>query len=328
MGPGDLQEILKGLDLGTSRRLVVGRNTLDDAAVYRLSGEEALVSTVDFFTPVVDNPRSYGRIAVSNALSDVYAMGGKPVLALNILCFSEETIPKRVIRDILKGGAEKAREAGVVIGGGHSIEDKELKYGLCVTGTVKPDRVVRNSGARVGDVVILTKPLGIGLMTTGLKFGILKKPAVREVTRVMEELNGVPSKIMMRLGVHSCTDITGFGFLGHTSELAEASKVDIEIDFAKLPIMPEAYEMYKAEAIAGGLWTNKTFVSPKVVTENLSEAETNVLYDPQTSGGLLITLDGKKAGKMLDQLHRAGVKQARAVGKVFAKGRGRIIVRK
>jgi selenide,water dikinase len=328
VGPGDLQEILKGLNLGTSRRLLVGRNTLDDAAVYRLVGEEALVSTVDFFTPVVDNPRSYGRIAVSNALSDVYAMGGKPVLALNILCFSEETVPKRVIREILKGGAEKAREAGVVIGGGHSIEDKELKYGLCVTGTVRPDRVVRNSGARVGDVVILTKPLGIGLMTTGLKFGLLKKPAVRKVTRVMEELNRVPSKIMMRLGVHSCTDITGFGFLGHTSELAEASKVDIEIDFAKLPIMPEAYEMYKAEAIAGGLWTNKTFVSPKVATKNLSDTEINVLYDPQTSGGLLITLDGKKAGRMLEQLHRAGVKQARAIGKVFAKGRGRIIVRK
>jgi selenide,water dikinase len=306
----------------------VGRNTLDDAAVYRLGREEALVSTVDFFTPVVDNPRSYGRIAVSNALSDVYAMGGKPMLALNILCVSEETIPKRVIREILRGGAEKAREAGVVIGGGHSVEDKELKYGLCVTGTVRPDRVVRNSGARVGDVVILTKPLGIGLMTTGLKFGRLKKPGIRKVTRVMEELNAVPSRIMTRLGVHSCTDVTGFGFLGHASELAQASKVDIEIDFTKLPIMPEAYEMFKAKAIAGGLWTNKKFVSPRVVAKNVSDAEINVLYDPQTSGGLLITLDSRKAGRMLEQLHRAGVRQARAVGKVFAKGRGRIIVRK
>jgi selenide,water dikinase len=319
---------LKGLNLGTSRRLLVGRNTLDDAAVYRLDGREALVSTVDFFPPVVNNPRSYGRIAVSNALSDVYAMGGKPVLALNIICFSEETIPKSVIRDILKGGAEKAREAGVVIGGGHSIEDKELKYGLCVTGTVRPDRVVSNSGARVGDVVILTKPLGIGLMTTGLKFRLLKKPAVRKVTRVMDELNAVPSKIMMRVGVHACTDITGFGFLGHTAELAEASKVDIEIDFGEIPIMPEAYDMLKAEAIAGGLWTNKMFVSPRVVAKNVSDQEINVLCDPQTSGGLLITLDGKKAGRMLDELHRAGVRQARPIGKVLAKGRGRIIVRK
>jgi selenide,water dikinase len=188
--------------------------------------------------------------------------------------------------------------------------------------------VVRNSGARVGDVVILTKPLGIGLMTTGLKFGLLKKPAVRKVTRVMEELNAVPSRIMVRSGVNACTDITGFGFLGHTSELAEASRVDIEIDFSSLRVMPEAYEMYKAEAIAGGLWTNKTFVSPRVAAEGLSDAEIDVLYDPQTSGGLLITLDPGKADGMLRQLHRAGVTQARAVGKVLAKGKGHIIVRK
>ena len=320
--------ILKGLNLGTSRRLLVGKNTLDDAAVYRLDGGDAVVSTVDFFTPVVNSPRSYGRIAVSNALSDVYAMGGKPVLALNVICFSEEVIPKRVIREILKGGAEKAREAGVVIGGGHSIEDKELKYGLCVTGTVRPDRVVRNSGARVGDVVILTKPLGIGLMTTGLKFGLLKRSALRKVTRVMEELNAVPSEVMTRIGVNSCTDITGFGFLGHTAELAEASGVDIEIDFPSLPIMPEAYGMLKAEAIAGGLWTNKEFVSPRVVAKDVSDADINVLCDPQTSGGLLITVDGKKAGRLLTELHRSGVTQARPVGKVLAKGKGRIIVRK
>jgi selenide,water dikinase len=306
----------------------VGESTLDDAAVYRLDGGEAVVSSVDFFPPVVNNPRSYGRIAVSNALSDVYAMGGKPMLALNIVCFSEEIIAKHVIREILRGGAEKAREAGVVIGGGHSIEDKELKYGLCVTGTVRPDRVVRNSGARVGDVVILTKPLGIGLMTTGLKFGLLRRSALRKVTRVMEELNAVPSEIMTRIGVHSCTDITGFGFLGHTVELAEASEVDIEIDFTQIPIMPEAYAMLEAEAIAGGLWTNKTFVLPRVVAENVSDADINVLCDPQTSGGLLITVDGKKADRLLGQLHRSGVTQARPVGKVFAKGKGRIIVRK
>jgi selenide,water dikinase len=305
----------------------VGRNTLDDAAVYRLNDEQALVFTVDFFTPVVDSPRSYGRIAASNALSDVYAMGGRPLLALNIVCFSEETIPKRVIREILKGGDEKTTEAGVVIGGGHSIEDKELKYGLCVTGIVRPDSVVRNSGARVGDVLVLTKPLGIGLMTTGIKFGLLKRAGIRKVTRVMEELNAKASDIMMKVGVNACTDITGFGFLGHASELASASRVDIAFDYESLPIMPEAYDMLKAEAVAGGLWTNKQFVSCRVQASGVGDDLMNVLYDPQTSGGLLISLPGRKADRLLSSLRRAGIRHARLIGKVLAKGEGRIIVK-
>ena len=260
--------------------MIVGGNTMDDAAVYRLGPGEALVSTVDFFPPVVDDPRSYGRVAAANALSDVYAMGGRPILALNIICFSEEVVPKRTIREILRGGEEKTREAGVLIGGGHSIEDKELKYGLCVTGVVRPDRVMRNSGARVGDAVILTKPLGIGLMTTGLKFGLLKRSAIGKVTRVMEELNRKAAEIMMRVGVNACTDLTGFGFLGHTLEVAEASGVDIRIDFSRVPVMPEAYQMLEAEAIAGGLWTNKAYVAPRVVAEGVSDSELNVLCDP------------------------------------------------
>jgi selenide,water dikinase len=174
--------VLKGLNLKKRSRLLVGGNTLDDAAVYRLEGDLALVSTVDLFTPVVDDPRSYGRIAAANALSDVYAMGGKPVLALNVLCFSEETVSNSIANLILRGGQEKLDEAGVMMGGGHSIEDKELKYGLCVSGVVRRDHVVRNSGSRVGDAIVLTKPLGIGLMTTGIKYGLLKRPAIRKVT--------------------------------------------------------------------------------------------------------------------------------------------------
>jgi len=306
---------------------LVGTNTLDDAAVYRLSRRTALVSTVDFFTPVVDNPRAYGRISAANSLSDVYAMGGKPILALNLLCCSEEAVPNRVVREILAGGEEKVREAGAYLGGGHSIEDKELKYGLCVTGLVEPGRVVRNSGARPGDVVVLTKPLGIGLMTTGIKFGLLPAPAVRKVTRVMEELNAAASAAMMRVGVNACTDVTGFGLLGHALEMAEASGVTIQLDFRRMPVMAEAYRMLEAEAIAGGLWTNKEFVRSRVAFEAVSDAGANVLCDPQTSGGLLISVPASRADKLMRALGRSGVKAASVVGKVLAKGKGGIIVK-
>lgn len=315
------------MNLKKRSRLLVGGNTLDDAAVYRLDGGLALVSTVDFFTPVVDDPKSYGRIAAANALSDVYAMGGKPVLALNLLCFSEDMISKATANSILKGGEEKLDEAGVMIGGGHSIEDKELKYGLCVSGIVRPDRIVRNSGSRVGDAIVLTKPLGIGLMTTGLKHGLLKRPAIRKVTRVMEDLNEAACRVMTRIGVNACTDITGFGLLGHLSEVAAASRVDMEIEYGSIPVMSEAYDMLKAEAIAGGLWTNKAYVSPRVSTVGLSDSMANVLYDPQTSGGLLMTLPEARVDALLGALRRAGVRHAARIGKVLAKGEGHIVVR-
>lgn len=319
--------MLKGLNLKRRSRLLVGGNTLDDAAVYRLDGDQALVSTVDFFTPVVDDPRSYGRIAAANALSDVYAMGGKPVLALNLLCYSEEVVPNSTANLILRGGQDKLDEAGVMIGGGHSIEDEELKYGLCVSGIVRRDRIVMNSGSRVGDAVVLTKPLGIGLMTTGIKHGLLKRSAVRKVTRVMEELNAAACKVMLRVGVNACTDITGFGLLGHAGEVASASRVDMELDFGAIPVMSEAYDMLSAEAIAGGLWTNKSYVSPRVRTVGLSAAQENILYDPQTSGGLLMTLPESRVDCLLRSLRRSGVDSAARIGKVLAKGDGHIVVR-
>lgn len=311
-----------------SPRLLVGTNTLDDAAVWRLGRDLALVSTVDFFTPVVDDPAAFGRIAAANAMSDVYAMGGRPILALNLLCYSDEVIPPRIAREILKGGEAKVREAGAFLGGGHSIQDKELKYGLCVTGIVRPDEVVRNSGARPGDILILTKPLGIGLMTTGMKFGLLKPAAIRKVTRVMEELNARASEAMMSVGANACTDITGFGLLGHALELARASKVSIRFDFPSLPIMDEAYQMLETEAIPGGLWANKAHVKASVTARNLSDREVNVLCDPQTSGGLLISVAAAKADRLMSKLSRLGLAAARPVGKVLAKGRGHIIVRR
>ena len=320
--------MLDVLDIGWRARLLVGGNTLDDAAVFRLRPDEAIVSTVDLFTPVVDDPRAYGRIAAANSLSDVYAMGGKPILALNITCFSPEAIPKAVIHEILLGGEEKAREAGVVIGGGHSIEDKELKYGMCVTGTVRPDGVVRNSGARVGDAIILTKPLGIGLMTTGLKFGLLGKAGVRKVTRVMEELNAGAAGVMVRVGATACTDISGYGLLGHALEMAKAGKVEMEFDFDSLPVMSEAYDMLRAEAVAGGLWTTKQYVAPNISVEGVTDEEINVLCDPQTSGGLLMAVPSRNAARAVRMLHKAGAGHSGVVGKVFAKGEGRIIVKR
>jgi selenide,water dikinase len=305
----------------------VGSNTLDDAAVFRLGPDLALVSTVDFFTPVVDSPIAFGRISAANALSDVYAMGARPILALNLLCFSDEIAPPAVARQILKGGEEKVREAGAFLGGGHSVQDKELKYGLCVTGVVRPDRVVRNSGARVGDVLVLTKPLGIGLMTTGMKFGLLKGSATRNVIGVMEELNRAASEVMVRVVANACTDITGFGLLGHALEMAKASGVVLEINFAALPVMGEAYDMLKAEAIPGGLWANKTHVRPSVTVEGVADRDINVLCDPQTSGGLLISVPRARADRLLAGLHRAGIEVARPIGKVLAKGSGHIIVR-
>jgi selenide,water dikinase len=328
VGPGDLEDVLKGLGITRNRRLLVGRNTLDDAAVYRLAADQAMVSTVDLFTPVVDDPASYGRIAAANAMSDIYAMGGRPLVALNVLCFSPEAVPKHVVRQILKGGQEKVLEAGAVVGGGHSMDDKELKFGLCVTGIVRPDEVVRNSGALPGDLLILTKPLGIGLMTTGIKFDLLSRAGIRKVTSVMEDLNATASRVMLRHGATACTDITGFGFLGHAGELAGASGVDLEVRMSAVPVMTEAYEMLRAEAIAGGLWANRSFVEPMLDRAGIPDEDINVLCDPQTSGGLLMSVPEARSGQALASLRRAGVSGAAIVGKVLARGDGRIIVRK
>lgn len=308
-------------------RLLAGTNTLDDAAVYKLAPDLGLLATVDFFTPVVDDPRSFGRIAAANSLSDIYAMGGKPFLALNLLCASTEGIPTRELREILKGGEEKVAEAGAIVAGGHSVQDKEVKYGLCVLGTVKPREVVFNSGARVGDVLILTKPLGIGLMTSGIKFGDLSRRAKAKVTAVMEELNAKPSELMVRIGVNACTDVTGFGFLGHLRELADASGVRVEVEAGRVPVMPEAYEMIEAKAIPGGLWTNKHHFSPWVRAEGVDPDLLKILYDPQTSGGLLISLRPDRAERLMRGLKRTGAAHAAVVGKVLAKGKGSIIVR-
>ncbi len=251
----------------------------------------AIVFTLDFFTPVVDDPCDFGRIAAANSLSDVYAMGGTPIVALNIACFPENELPARVLGEILAGGQEKAMEAGVPTIGGHSVSDRELKYGLAVVGTIAPENVVTNTGARPGDVIVLTKPLGIGILTTAIKYERLSADEITSVTDVMASLNRVASEAMLKAGVHSATDITGFGLAGHALEMAEGSGVTLELSLADIPVLDGAEEFAATGIAPGGLGTNRHYFGRRVETSiREGDARLSLVYDPQTSGGLFIAL--------------------------------------
>jgi len=278
--------------------VLVGFDTSDDAGVYRLTPELALVQTVDFFTPIVDDPFTYGAIAAANALSDVYAMGGRPISVLSILAWPAAG-DLEDLEAILKGGASKIHEAGAAILGGHSVVDDEIKFGYAVTGTVHPERVLTNAGARVGDVLVLTKALGTGVIATALKRGMARAEDVAASVESMLRLNRDACDEMLRYNVHGCTDVTGFGLLGHARELAVASGVTVEIETDRLNFLPGALEYAAAGAVPGGLGRNRAFVAPSVGTvhEVAGEIET-LLYDPQTSGGLLIAMDADDARRM------------------------------
>ena len=278
--------------------MLVGFDTSDDAGVYRLTPELALVQTVDFFTPIVDDPFTYGAIAAANALSDVYAMGGRPISVLSILAWPAAG-DLEDLEAILKGGASKIHEAGAAILGGHSVVDDEIKFGYAVTGTVHPERVLTNAGARVGDVLVLTKALGTGVIATALKRGMARAEDVAASVESMLRLNRDACEEMLRYNVHGCTDVTGFGLLGHARELAVASGVTVEIETDRLNFLPGALEYAAAGAVPGGLGRNRAFVAPSVgtVREFAGEIET-LLYDPQTSGGLLIAMDADDARRM------------------------------
>jgi len=307
--------------------LIVGLEQADDAGVYKLSDELAIIQTIDFFTPIVDDPRTFGQIAVANALSDVYAMGGKPLTAMNVVCFPIKTLDISVLREILTGGLEKMREADVVLVGGHSVEDQELKYGLSVTGIIHPDRVVTKSGARPGDKLILTKPLGTGIINTALKGGLAQKETVDKVVRYMVALNSKASELMQEVGVNACTDITGFGLLGHACEMAENSAVGMKIYSASVPVFAEAIEFARMGLVPGGTQRNKQFRSKMVkLAGGLSDYLEDILFDPQTSGGLLISLSAAKADSLLARLHQAGVVEATVVGEVVSQPKGKITV--
>jgi selenide,water dikinase len=326
IGPGELRAVLAGLPRGADVDVLVAAETYDDAGVYRLSDELAIVQTVDFFTPIVDDPRDFGRIAAANALSDVYAMGARPVTALNVVGFSLERLGGEVLAQILAGGAEVAGEAGVTIVGGHSIDDPEPKYGLAVTGVVHPDRVVRNSTARPGDALFLTKPIGGGAVTTAAKRGTAPAAVVRACTDVMVTLNASAAAAALTAGPSAMTDVTGFGLLGHLHEMALASGVEAHVEASAVPALKCAAELLAQGALAGGSRRNREWVEPHVRWDDaVAEPVRALLCDAMTSGGLLIAAPAERAAAMEDALTDAAPAGAR-IGVLAAGEPGRIAV--
>lgn len=314
VGAGVLAQLLEGLRVHRDPNLLVGFDKSDDASVYKVSDDLALVQTVDFFPPMVDDPFLFGQIAATNALSDVYAMGGEPKLALNLLCVPED-MPKDAVHQLLRGGYDKAYEAGAIITGGHSILDKEPKYGLAVTGFVHPDRVLTNSGARPGDVLLLTKPLGIGVLTTAAKADMASPEGLALAYRLMTTLNKSARDAMVRYRVHACTDVTGFGLLGHTYEMAQGSDVEITLNVDAIDLIPEALELARMGILPAGMYRNRKFAQPGVDPGNTELAKQDLLYDPQTAGGLLMAVAPEDAPALLEAL-KATVPSAQRIGTV------------
>lgn len=300
----------------------------DDAAVYRLDDSTALVFTTDFFTPIVDDPYDFGRIAAANALSDVYAMGGRPILALNLVGFPAKKLPLEVLSQILAGGNAVTTQAGVVLGGGHSIDDAEPKYGLAVIGLVHPDKVRSNKGAKPGDALVLTKPLGIGVITTAIKRGLASDEQIRRVTDVMVSLNDGAARAVAGMGeaVHAVTDVTGYGLLGHLFEMLDASGVGAHLDLAKIPILPAARDFVADGVAPGGSRANLEYVQSRIAWETLNDDERLLLADAQTSGGLLIAVDPERTDQLIDLLRAEATVAAAVIGSVVA-GPSQIAVR-
>jgi selenide,water dikinase len=307
--------------------LLSGLEKAEDAGVYKLTDELAIVQTVDFFTPIVDDPRTFGQIAAVNSLSDVYAMGGKPLTAMNIVCFPVKTMDMSVLREILLGGLDKMREAKVTLVGGHSIEDKELKYGLSVTGLIHPEKVVYNTGAKAGDRLLLTKALGTGIISTALKAGMADDAIVAGAVNSMATLNERASEIMLDFHVHACTDVTGFGLLGHACEMVQGSEVGMVFDSSAIPVLPGVKELIDIGMVPGGTYRNRDFRKDMVQqNDDVPDYISDILFDPQTSGGLLIAVQGDEAEQLLVKMRDAGIGVA-IVGEIVEKPEGKILVR-
>jgi cysteine desulfurase len=321
--PQALEEILASLPLPVDPAALVGSNTSDDAAVYRISDDLAIVQTVDFFTPIVDDPYLFGAVSAANSLSDIYAMGARPLFALNIVGFPEKRLPLHVLKEILRGAMDKATEAGIPILGGHSVEDTEPKFGLSVTGIVHPDQVLRNSAAKPGDALILTKPIGLGIIATAVKGGLASAEVAIQAVEVMTTLNRAACEAMLEVGANACTDITGFGLLGHLYEMAAGSGVDATISAKAVPTIPAAWDLAGAGAIPGGTLNNLAYVENHVTfVPNISRLTKLLLADAQTSGGLLISLPEARTDALLSALRERGVNGAACIGRVSGPGNG------
>ncbi len=289
--------------------LLVGIETSDDAAVYKINEDTAIIQTLDFFTPVVDDPYTFGQIAAANSLSDIYAMGGKPTVAMNIVCFPN-CLPIEVLGEILKGGADKVLEAGAVVVGGHSVQDEEPKFGLSVMGMVHPEKVLKNHGCRPGDVAIITKPLGTGIINTAIKGEVASREAYETAVKVMTTLNKYAGEIVARHEISACTDITGFGLMGHAYEMASASDVTIKLFKDKLPCIKESREYAEMGLVPEGSYNNRAYLEGKYELVSVEDWQADILFDPQTSGGLLVTCSPEESVKLLEELNRLELKSS------------------
>jgi len=329
LSPDDLRTVLglvRGLDAPSDPSLIVGFDTADDAAVYRLRDDLAVVLTTDFFTPIVDDAYDWGRIGATNALSDVYAMGGSPLVALNLVAWPREGLPFELLARVLEGGADAARGAGCIVAGGHSIDDAEPKYGLAVVGTVDPARVLTNSAARPGDVLVLTKPIGLGVVSTALKRGAASEAQVAAAIEVMTTLNATARDAALDADVRAATDVTGFGLLGHLREMCTGSNVGAVVDAAAVPVLDGVRGLLARGMVAGGTRRNHAFVAPDVDFGALDEDEQLLLADAQTSGGLLLAVAPDRAGDLVAGLRARGTLAAAVIGRMTEANPGRIIV--
>lgn len=319
---------MRDLPLVQDPNLLTGFEHAEDAGVYKISADLAIVQTVDFFTPTVDDPFVFGQIAAANALNDIYAMGAKPLTAMNIVCFPIKTMDISVLRKVLHGGLDKMREAGVLLVGGHSVEDNEIKYGLSVTGIVHPDKVLFNRGARAGDKLVLTKALGTGIISTAIKAGEASEKQMENVINSMSALNKKASEMMIaEEDVHACTDITGFGFLGHACEMIEGGDVGLRIDSAAVPVFEGVRDLMETGFVPGGLYRNKNFRLNQVEKKpTCPDWLFDVLFDPQTAGGLFFSLPAGKAQILVEAMRAAGIADAAVVGEVVKENAGKIFV--
>jgi len=325
--PQDLEAVLSKMPIPQDENIIVGAETSDDAAVYRLNDQMALVQTLDFFTPIVDDPYMFGAIAAANALSDIYAMCAKPLFALNIVGFPDKRLPLSVLEEILRGASDKAKEAGITILGGHTVEDTEPKYGMVVSGVIQPEKILKNIGAKAGDKLILTKPIGSGIIATATKRGVAKPETISEVIKIMATLNRQASELALEFNPHACTDVTGFGLLGHLREMILNTEVGVEIELSKIPILSAAREFATANIIPGGTINNMSYVEKEVIYDNtLSEIDKILLNDAQTSGGLLLAIPRDR----FDDFHKKWIKMDKnyhLIGSFTSKNRGKIIVK-